>query len=89
MAWVSADEGPFYQTKHMDRYRAVIGQFLQNGHAYHCYCTKEELEAMRARQTAAKQKPRYDGTCRNGRTPRPGWIPSSGSRIHRGQRGRR
>lgn len=77
MQWLglTADEGPFYQTRRMDRYREVIGQFLEHGHAYHCYCTKEELEVMRNNQLAAKQKPRYDGTCRHGRQSRPGVDP--------------
>jgi glutamyl-tRNA synthetase len=77
MAWLglTADEGPFFQTRRMDRYREVIEQFLRDGHAYRCYCTKEELEAMRNRQLAAKQKPRYDGTCRHGAAPRPGVDP--------------
>lgn len=77
MQWLglSADEGPFYQTRRMDRYREVIGEFLKAGHAYHCYCSKEELEEMRNRQIAAKQKPRYDGTCRNRTEPRPGVAP--------------
>jgi len=77
MQWLGlmADEGPFYQTRRMDRYKEVIGQFLEHGHAYHCYCTKEELEVMRNNQLAAKQKPRYDGTCRHGRQPRPGVDP--------------
>src|SRR3954465_8308749 len=58
MTWLGldADEGPFYQSKRMDRYREVLESFLQAGNAYHCYCTKEELEAMRARQLAAKEK---------------------------------
>lgn len=74
MEWLglSADEGPFYQTRRMERYREVIAQFLKSGHAYHCYCSKQELEEMRNRQLAAKQKPRYDGTCRNRTEPRPG-----------------
>jgi glutamyl-tRNA synthetase len=77
MEWLGLnhDEGPFYQTRRMDRYAEVIQQFLASGHAYHCYCTKEELEAMRARQMAAKQKPRYDGTCRGRTTPRAGIDP--------------
>ncbi len=77
MQWLglTADEGPFYQTRRMDRYRQVLEQFLEDGHAYHCYCTKEELAEMRSRQEAAKQKPRYDGTCRHGRQPRPGVDP--------------
>jgi glutamyl-tRNA synthetase len=77
MQWLglAADEGPFYQTRRMDRYREVIAQFLREDHAYHCYCTREELEAMRTRQLAAKQKPRYDGTCRNRTEPRAGVDP--------------
>jgi glutamyl-tRNA synthetase len=77
MEWLglAADEGPFYQTRRMDRYREVIAQFLREDHAYHCYCTREELEAMRTRQLAAKQKPRYDGTCRNRTEPRAGVDP--------------
>jgi glutamyl-tRNA synthetase len=77
MQWLglSADEGPYYQTRRMDRYGEVIEQFLQAGHAYRCYCSKEELEAMRNKQIAAKQKPRYDGTCRHGQVPRPGVSP--------------
>jgi glutamyl-tRNA synthetase len=70
MQWLGLahDEGPFYQMQRMDRYRAVIAQMLQDGGAYHCYCTPEEVEAMRERQRAAGDKPRYDGTWR----PEPG-----------------
>ena len=77
MEWLglSADEGPFYQTRRMDRYREVLGDFINAGHAYRCYCTKEELETMRNNQLAAKQKPRYDGTCRQHMQPRPGVDP--------------
>ena len=67
MQWVGldADEGPFYQTQRFDRYREVIGEFLAAGSAYRCYCTKQELDAMRAEQLARKVKPRYDGRCRH------------------------
>jgi glutamyl-tRNA synthetase len=77
MEWLGlhADEGPFYQTLRMDRYREVLEQFLRDGHAYRCYCTKEELEEMRNRQLAAKQKPRYPGVCRERTTPREGVQP--------------
>ena len=77
MEWLglNADEGPFYQTRRMDRYREVIGEFLKRDLAYRCYCSKEELEAMRNRQFAAKQKPRYDGTCRRRTQPVPGVEP--------------
>jgi glutamyl-tRNA synthetase len=75
MQWLGLnhDEGPFYQMKRMDRYREVVAQMLQAGTAYHCYCTPEEVEAMRERQRAAGEKPRYDGTWR----PEPGkTLPS-------------
>jgi len=70
MQWLGLehDEGPFYQMKRMDRYREVVAQMLEQGTAYHCYCSPEEVEAMRERQRAAGDKPRYDGTWR----PEPG-----------------
>ena len=77
MEWLGlhADEGPFFQSRRMDRYREVLESFLEAGHAYRCYCTREELDAMRARQVEAKQKPRYDGTCRDRTEPRAGVDP--------------
>jgi len=77
MAWLglTPDEGPFYQTKRYDRYHAVIGQLLQNGHAYQCYCSKTELEELRAGQMARKEKPRYDGRCRHRTEPLAGVTP--------------
>ncbi len=77
MQWLGLghDEGPFYQTRRMDRYREVLAQFIAAGHAYRCYCTREELEEMRNQQLAVKAKPRYDGTCRNRKEPRPGVDP--------------
>ena len=70
MAWLGLahDEGPFYQMQRMDRYRAALARLLDSGHAYHCYATPAEVEAMRERQRAAGTKPRYDGTWR----PEPG-----------------
>jgi glutamyl-tRNA synthetase len=77
MAWLGldADEGPYYQTERFDRYRAVIAEMLKAGSAYHCYCTKEELDALREQQIARKEKPRYAGICRERTTPRPGVEP--------------
>ena len=67
MAWLNLgyDEGPFYQTKRFDRYHEVIQQLLAEGKAYRCYCSKERLEKLREEQTEKKEKPRYDGHCRN------------------------
>jgi glutamyl-tRNA synthetase len=74
MTWLGLeyDEGPFYQTKRFDRYKEVVQQLLDTGHAYRCYCTKEELEAMREQQMARKEKPRYSGVCRALSAPREG-----------------
>ncbi|MDR2165024.1 MAG: glutamate--tRNA ligase [Zoogloeaceae bacterium] len=72
MAWLGLahDEGPFYQTRRMGRYREVLAQMLAAGTAYHCYATPEELEALRAEQEAKREKPRYDGRWR----PEPGKV---------------
>jgi len=77
MQWLGlhADEGPFYQTQRYPRYREVIQQWLGEDKAYHCWCSKEELEEMRNAQLARKEKPRYDGRCRAGRAPREGVTP--------------
>ena len=77
MAWLglTADEGPYYQTQRFDRYREVIRQMIEAGSAYHCYCTKEELDALREQQIARKEKPRYPGICRDRSEPRPGVQP--------------
>lgn len=67
MRWLNLDydEGPYYQTQRFDRYREVLHELLQAKKAYRCYCSKERLETLREQQTAAGQKPRYDGHCRN------------------------
>ena len=54
MEWLGLDfdEGPFFQTQRLQRYQEVIDRWLDEGKAYHCYCTREELEAMRAEQMA-------------------------------------
>jgi glutamyl-tRNA synthetase len=78
MRWLelTADEGPYFQTQRYPRYRAVIAQLLERGAAYRCYCTREELEAMRQQQLARKEKPRYNGRCREGQEPRAGVAPA-------------
>lgn len=77
MAWLGleADEGPYFQTRRFDRYREVIDRLLAEGKAYRCYCTKEELEQLRAEQMARKEKPRYDGRWRDRTDARPGVEP--------------
>lgn len=70
------DEGPFFQTQRFGRYAEVIGQWLESGKAYRCYCTREELETLRAEQMATGQKARYDGRCRARTEPREGISPA-------------
>lgn len=62
------DEGPYFQTKRFDRYKEMIEQLLESGHAYYCYCSPEELDEMRAAAEAKREKPRYNGKWR----PEPG-----------------
>ena len=66
MAWLKLthDDGPYYQMQRMDRYREVITQMLANGTAYHCYTSREELEAMREAQKSRGEREKYDGTWR-------------------------
>src|SRR5881392_1412273 len=70
MAWLGLDhdEGPYYQMQRMDRYKAVLAALQAAGEVYPCYMSIAELDALRERQTLAKEKPRYDGTWR----PEPG-----------------
>jgi len=72
MAWLGLDhdEGPFYQMQRMDRYKSVLAELVAAGRVYPCYMSMAELDALRERQTAAKEKPRYDGTWR----PAPGKV---------------
>ena len=73
MQWMGLDydEGPIYQMQRMQRYREVLSQLLDSGHAYPCYMSSAELDALRERQMAAGLKPRYDGT----------WRPQPGKRL--------
>jgi glutamyl-tRNA synthetase len=70
MRWLGMDpdEGPFYQMQRIARYKQVLAELQAAGHVYPCYMSVAELDALRERQMAAKEKPRYDGTWR----PEPG-----------------
>jgi glutamyl-tRNA synthetase len=74
-AGLDYDEGPFFQTKRFERYQDVIEELLAAGNAYRCYCSREELEQMRAQQIARGEKPRYDGRWRD-RTDSPPGVAS-------------
>ena len=73
MAWLDLhhDDGPYYQMQRMDRYRAVFAQMLVNNTAYHCYCSKEELEQMRAAQETNGERIKYNGL----------WRPEAGKTL--------
>ncbi|NDV12056.1 glutamate--tRNA ligase [Crenobacter caeni] len=73
MHWVGLDydEGPFYQTQRFDRYKEAIQQLLDSGHAYYCYMSREELDALREAQEARGEKPRYDRR----------WRPEAGKTL--------
>ncbi len=72
MAWLelTPDEGPFYQMQRMNRYKEVLATLQEKGYVYPCYMSMEELDALREKQMANKEKPRYDGTWR----PEPGKV---------------
>ncbi|MEW6551960.1 MAG: glutamate--tRNA ligase [Campylobacterota bacterium] len=65
--WVGLeyDDTVEYQSKRMDIYKGYIQKLLDEGKAYYCYMSKEELDALRESQTAAGQTPRYDGRYRD------------------------
>lgn len=73
MNWLGLhqDEGPFYQMQRMDKYKEIIQKMLADGSAYYCYCTKEELDALRESQMQQNIKPRYDGR----------WRPEEGKTL--------
>jgi glutamyl-tRNA synthetase len=59
------DEGPFFQAERVNMHRAMVQKLLDEGKAYHCVCTPQELEEKRGRALAEGRKPKYDGTCRD------------------------
>lgn len=77
MGWLGldADETPVHQSDRFDRYREVIDQWLESGKAYHCYCTREELDELRGEQMKRGEKTRYDGRCRDRTETREGVSP--------------
>jgi glutamyl-tRNA synthetase len=81
MEWLGLDyeEGPFYQMQRLERYREIAERLVAEGKAYHCYASKDELDAMREGQRARGEKPRYDGRWRpenaKGKTPPAGVQP--------------
>lgn len=66
MRWLGLnwDEGPYFQSKRLEMYKAAAAKLLETGNAYYCFCSKEELEKRRAIATAEGRAPKYEGTCR-------------------------
>lgn len=62
---INSDTSPIIQSKRTGKYKQAINQLLERGHAYYCYCSKDRLQTLRENQMKNKQKPRYDGFCRN------------------------
>ncbi len=73
MKWLGLDhdEGPIYQMQRLARYQAVAEQMIASGHAYRCYCTPQELDAMREAQRERGEKTHYDGK----------WRPEAGKTL--------
>ena len=71
MEWLGLnyDIGPIYQTERLSRYKEIAEKFIAEGKAYRCYCSKEKLDALREQQYNNKEKPRYDGCCREQSLP--------------------
>ncbi len=61
----TAKYGPYRQSERSDLYKRLAQILLDNGKAYRCFCTKEELEEMKAKQEAEGVPTRYDGTWRD------------------------
>jgi len=62
---VGGDNGPYLQSQRLDIYAHWAAKFIEQKDAYYCYCTPEELEAVREAQRASNQAPGYNGHCRN------------------------
>jgi len=77
MKWLGLDwdEGPFFQMQRLARYREAAEMLIAAGHAYRCWATKEEIDALRAEQRAGGLKPRYDGRWRPERARASGLVP--------------
>jgi len=72
MRWLGLDyDGPYYQMDRLARYREVADLLIRDGKAYHCYASREELDALREQQRARGEKPRYDGR----------WRPENAKRL--------
>ena len=62
---VGGPNGPYLQSQRLDLYATWAAKFLEQKDAYKCYCSADELEAVREAQRAANQAPGYNGNCRD------------------------
>ena len=78
LSWLGLDydDGPFFQLDNLSKHQAAADRLLEEGKAYHCYCSEEDLLAMREQQRARNEKPRYDRRCRERTTPCSGIKPT-------------
>ena len=60
---VGGPYGPYRQSERSELYHKYANELVEKGHAFHCFCSPERLDAVRAEQMANKQTPRYDGHC--------------------------
>jgi glutamyl-tRNA synthetase len=90
MKWLGLDwdEGPFRQTERFDVYRSYADKLIQEGKAYYCYCSSEELEARRKEAMAKGLPLKYDGRCRNLKGPESGNKVQGAVRFKMPQEGR-
>jgi glutamyl-tRNA synthetase len=61
---ITWDEGPYFQSDFVDEHVAAARKLIASGHAYKCFCTKEELDLKREEARRKKSDLQYDGTCR-------------------------
>lgn len=61
---IGGDYGPYRQMERLDLYNAAVQQLLDEGKAYYCFCSEEELAREKEEQLAAGEMPKYGGKCR-------------------------
>jgi len=66
MRWLGLDwdEGPFFQSQRLEKYQEAARRLVASGHAYYCFCTREQIETRRAAAQAEGRPPKYEGVCR-------------------------
>ena len=66
LRWLGLEWDEFYrQSERTELYKKYLLRLLEQGRAYYCFCTEEELDAQRSHQMSLGEAPRYQGVCRN------------------------